>query len=103
MALSRSTTLVDYLVPSPSSRSLNVLKDSLLVIGFSLLVALCAQISFHIPLTPVPVTLQTLAVLLTGAVLGRSRGTLAMLAYLAEGALGLHFFSGGDAGLGVLS
>jgi biotin transport system substrate-specific component len=102
MALSRTTTLVDYLVPASSSRSFNLLKDGLLVLGFSLLVAGAAQISFHIPLTPVPVTLQTLAVLLAGATLGSRRGALAMLAYLAEGALGLHFFSGGDAGIGVL-
>ncbi|HTK09385.1 MAG TPA: biotin transporter BioY [Ktedonobacteraceae bacterium] len=95
MALSRSTTLVDYLVPSPSSRSLNILKDAALVVGFSLLVALSAQIAFPIPWSPVPVTLQTLAVLLTGAVLGSRRGALALLAYLAEGALIPHFFSGG--------
>jgi biotin transport system substrate-specific component len=98
MALSRSTTLVDYLVPSPSSRSLNLLKDGLLVLGFSLLVALSSQISFHLSFTPVPITLQTLAVLLSGAALGSRRGALAMLVYLAEGALGLHFFSGGSFG-----
>ncbi len=102
MALSRTTTLVDYLVPSPSSRILNILKDGLLVIGFSLLVAVSAQISFHLPFTPVPITLQTLAVLLAGATLGSRRSALAMVAYLAEGALGLHFFSGGDAGMGAL-
>ena len=102
MALSRTSTLADYLVPSPLSRNLNLLKDVLLILGFSLLTALSAQISFHLPFTPVPVTLQTLAVLLSGATLGSRRGALAMLAYLAEGALGLHFFSGGDFGLAPL-
>jgi biotin transport system substrate-specific component len=50
----------------------------------------------------VPLTLQTLAVILVGAALGAKRGTLALLLYLAEGAAGLPVFSGGRAGLGHL-
>src|SRR6266496_3991627 len=86
MALSPGSTLADYLVPSRPSRGINLLRDLLLVGGFSVFTALCAQASFHIPITPVPITLQTLAVLLTGAALGSRRGALAMLLYLAEGA-----------------
>ena len=95
MALSRTPTLVDYLVPSPSSRSLNIVKDASLVIGFSLLAALSAQVAIPIPWSPVPITLQTLVLLLTGAVLGSRRGALAMLAYLVEGVFFPHFFAGG--------
>ena len=49
--------------------------------------------SVHLPFTPVPVTAQTLAVLLSGAVLGWRRGFLSQLVYLAEGAAGLPVFA----------
>jgi len=71
-----------------------------LVIGFSLLTALSAQIV--IPLGPVPITGQTFAVLLTGALLGSRLGAMAMIAYLIEGASGLPFFAGGAAGIAHL-
>jgi biotin transport system substrate-specific component len=73
--------------------------DASLVAGFSLLIALSAQVAIPLPFTPVPVTLQTFAVILTGCLLGSGRGALAALAYLAEGSAGLPFFSGGTAGL----
>src|SRR6185436_9236199 len=60
-----------------------------LVIGFSLLTALSAQIV--IPIGPVPITGQTFAVLLTGALLGSRLGAITMIVYLLEGASGLPF------------
>jgi biotin transporter BioY len=69
-----------------------------LVLGFSLLTALAAQVVAPLPWTPVPLTGQTFAVLLTGALLGSRLGALAMLAYLAEGASGLPFFTRGAGG-----
>lgn len=98
MALSPGSTLADYLVPARVARSNALLRDGILVVGFSIFLALCAQVSFHIPFTPVPITLQTLAVVLTGAALGSKRGGLAMLLYLAEGAAGLPVFAGGVGG-----
>ncbi len=98
MALSPGSTLADYLVPARVSRNNTLLRDSILIIGSSIFLALCAQVSFHIPFTPVPITLQTLAVVLTGAALGSKRGALAMLLYLAEGAAGLPVFAGGTGG-----
>lgn len=71
-----------------------------LVIGFSLLTALSAQIV--IPLGPIPITGQTFAVLLTGALLGSRLGAMAMIAYLIEGATGLPFFAGAHGGLAHL-
>lgn len=68
-----------------------------LVVAFSLLTALAAQIV--IPIGPVPITAQTFAVLLTGALLGSRLGAMAMIVYLTEGAFGLPFFSGGTSGL----
>ncbi|HEV2762463.1 MAG TPA: biotin transporter BioY, partial [Pyrinomonadaceae bacterium] len=73
-------------------------KRAALVVAFSLLIALSAQVVVPLPWTPVPVTLQTFAVLLTGALLGPRLGALAMLAYLAEGAARLPFFKGGAGG-----
>ena len=70
------------------------------VAGFSLLVALAAQI--EIPTRPVPFTLQTLAVVLAGAVLGPRKGALSMLTYLALGAAGFPVFSSGGFGLAKL-
>jgi biotin transport system substrate-specific component len=76
---------------------LDVVRQVGLVIGFSLLTALAAQIV--IPIGAIPITGQTFAVLLTGALLGSRLGALAMIAYLIEGASGLPFFSGGHFGL----
>ena len=66
-----------------------------LVVAFSILTALAAQVVVPLPFTPVPLTGQTFAVLLTGALLGSRMGALAMLAFLAEGAVGLPLFRGG--------
>ena len=93
MAIAPGTTLADYLVPSQETRSHNLLRDSLFILGFSIFMALCSHISIPLPFTPVPITLQTLAVLLTGAALGSKRGGLALLLYLAEGAIGLPVFA----------
>ena len=71
-----------------------------LVFVFSLLTALAAQIV--IPVGAVPITAQTFAVLLTGALLGSRLGAMAMIVYLIEGASGLPFFYGGHAGLAHL-
>jgi len=76
---------------------LDLVRQVGLVIGFSLLTALAAQVV--IPIGPVPITGQTFAVLLTGALLGPRLGAMAMIAYLIEGASGLPFFAGGHFGL----
>jgi len=68
-----------------------------LVIVFSLFIAASAQ--FAIQIGPVPITGQTFAVLLTGALLGSRLGTAAVIAYLIEGAVGLPFFAGGGGGI----
>src|SRR5258706_3131316 len=78
----------------------DVVRQVGLVIGFSLLTALSAQVV--IPTGGVPITGQTFAVLLTGALLGSRLGAMAMIVYLAEGAVGLPFFYGGHGGIGHL-
>ncbi len=93
-------TLADALFTRRSAT--NWRTDALLVVGFSLFVALTARISIELSFTPVPITGQTLGVLLTGALLGSRRGALALLVYLAEGAAGLPVFAGGAAGFARL-
>ena len=73
-------------------------RSTALVVGFSILTALAAQVVIPLPWTPVPITGQTFAVLLTGALLGWRLGAIAMVAYLVEGAVGLPFFAAGGAG-----
>lgn len=68
-----------------------------LVVVFSLFIAAAAQFAIHIG--PIPITGQTFAVLLTGALLGSRLGAAAVIVYLIEGAVGLPFFAGGAAGL----
>lgn len=90
--------LADALVPGQG-----LLRNAGLVLAFSALTALSAQIKFYLPFTPVPITGQTFAVLLTGVVLGPRLGALSLLAYLAEGAMGLPVFANFGAGPAVLA
>lgn len=60
----------------------------------SLFIALCSQIALPLPFTPIPVTMQTLAVALVAAKLGKKLGTYAVALYLAQGAMGLPVFAG---------
>lgn len=64
-----------------------------LVVGGSLVVALCARITIPLPGTPVPLTVQNFGVLLVGLLLGSRRGSAALALYLAEGAMGMPVFS----------
>jgi biotin transport system substrate-specific component len=78
----------------PRSRVASVV----LVVAAAALTALAAQWEIVLPFTPVPITGQTFAVLLTGAALGSTLGASGQLLYVAGGALGLPIFSGGAAG-----
>lgn len=73
------------------------------MIGGAGLTGLAAQVSIHTPLSPVPFTLQTLAVLVAGAALGTVRGALSMLLYLLAGGLGMPWFAGHTSGWGGAS
>lgn len=72
--------------------------DAVAVTGFALLTALAAQISIPLGFTPVPLTGQTFAVLLSGAALGANRGALSQLLYIFLGAVGLPFYAGAEGG-----
>jgi len=94
------SVLVESAVRRRSRSSL--LADVTLVLVGSMVVAGLAQLSVRLPFTPVPVTGQTLAVLVVGASLGPVRGGISLLLYLAEGAAGLPVFAEGGAGLAPL-
>lgn len=93
-------TYADALRPTAKKNAL--LYDISLILGGSLFIALLAQLAVHLPFSPVPITGQTLGVLVTGALLGKTRGTLTILTYLTEGVSGLPVFAGATAGPAVL-
>lgn len=78
---------------APQNRALQASRQVILVIGASLFVALCAHVTIPLPLTPVPLTVQNMGVLLVGLLLGSRRGFAALALYLAEGAVGLPVFN----------
>jgi biotin transport system substrate-specific component len=65
----------------------------------ALLVALSAQVVVPVPFSPVPMTLQPLAVLVVGGLLGATRGTGALVLYVVMGLLGFPVFAGGGSGV----
>lgn len=97
------TTLAPALSNRIFPRTTEWLRSLFLIILGSLLVAALAQIEIVLPFTPVPITGQTLGVLLIGATLGAKRGAASIVLYLSEGALGLPFFAGGTSGPGILT
>jgi biotin transport system substrate-specific component len=89
----RRAVLADTLLPR------SAVANAALVTGGTALTAVMAQLS--VPLWPVPITGQTLAVLLVGSVLGANRGALSMLLYWVAGMLGAPVYSDGGHGLGA--
>src|SRR5579859_3836115 len=85
--------LDQQLLPRSASRGAVWLRAALLILAGTVLMTLCAQVSFPLPFTPVPLSLQTLGVLLIGALYGPRLGFLTLLAYLLEGLAGLPVFA----------
>jgi len=95
----RRAVLADAVAPrlSPAARS------AVLVVGGAALVGVCAQVSVHVPGTPVPVTAQTFAVLLVGAALGWRDAVLSMALYAVAGGLGVPWFAHAGSGWEVVT
>ena len=86
------TAIADALIPRSRDRVNLLVVDVLLVVGFAALTGLSAKVAVY--LNPaVPITGQTLAVLLSGAVLGSKRGAASMLVYLGTGIAGIPVFA----------
>ncbi|SDV04853.1 biotin transport system substrate-specific component [Microlunatus sagamiharensis] len=75
-----------------------LVRNVALVVGGTLLVALSALVQIPLPFTPVPLSLQTFAVLVVGASLGSRRGAAAMVLYLAAGMAGVPWFAAHQSG-----
>ena len=81
--------------------ALSVPAKIVLALSFAALTGLLAQVKFYLPFTPVPVTLQTFAVLLAGVMLGRWWGGAAMAVYAGLGIAGVPWFANGASGFGA--
>ena len=90
-------------IPRPRDRGRNLVVNAALVIGGSLFIAACAQISIPLGFTPVPITGQTFAVLLVGAAYGWRLAALTIALYLAQIAVGLPFAAEGRSGWEILT
>ena len=95
-AKAQSLTIYDVIRPASRVMELPIL------LAFNLLLVATAYLSIELPFSPVPITGQTLGVLLVAMALGRVRGTAVVMAYLLEGAAGLPVFASGRAGIAVL-
>ena len=87
-------SLIDVAIPV-DGRAARIARDVVLILFFTLITTGLARISVHLPFTPVPITGQTLAVLLAGATLGSRKGAAAMVVY-AVGGSQLNMFAGGS-------
>ncbi len=94
-----SNTLANQLW-HPTSSFFSI-RNLVLAVAGSLLVAIAAQV--NIPMYPVPMTLQTLAVLAIGAAFGARLGAATLALYAIEGAAGLPFFAQMKSGLAVIT
>jgi len=91
-----TASLADILFPIEDFWA-RVVRDAILIFCFTLFVILLARFSIHLPFTPVPVTGQTFAMLVTGAALGSWRGGATMTVYLLIGML-LPVYAGASDG-----
>ena len=91
------------LLASDDSRKLLGMIDFFTLVLASFFIGLFSQISIYLWFTPVPFTLQTVAVLLVAGILGSKRGTLSLIFYLIEGGIGLPVFVNGSSGLSGLT
>ena len=94
VAQTRTRSIIDVVIPVDGYYS-RITRDVALIVLFTLITAGAARISVHLPFTPVPITGQTLAVLLAGATLGSRRGAAAMILY-AVGGSQFNLFAGGS-------
>jgi biotin transport system substrate-specific component len=99
VAIARPRPLVlGDLIAASRGRVAHAVRDVLLVVGAAGFVGALAQISIHLSFTPVPITGQTLGVLLAGTALGWRRAAAALALYAIAGVAGLPWFAGGTAG-----
>jgi biotin transport system substrate-specific component len=95
----RNQSAASAALPASSS---STMRNVVAIALAALLVSVAAQVVVPLPLTPIPFTLQPLAVLVVGGVLGARRGAAALALYLAMGLVGLPVFAAGGSGIARL-
>lgn len=102
-AAERGITIGDFLVPIRVGERISPrLRHLVLVLAGALFIYLTARVSIPLPGTPVPISGQTLGVLVAGGALGLRRGLAATAVYVLLGVVGLPFFAEGKGGLSVI-
>ena len=97
----KNTSLIEILLPRIENETLALIRDVILVLSFSILTGISAKLKVEIG--AVPITMQTLVVLLSGALLGKKKGTASQITYLFFGLFGLPWFSRGGGMAYILS
>jgi biotin transport system substrate-specific component len=102
MAVAQPAVLADVWTDRAEGAQ-SLARQAILVLGGAAFVGLAAQVAIPLPFTPVPLTLQTFAVLLAGAALGSLRGVMAMSLYAVAGIAGVPWFAEGSSGFAMAS
>ena len=102
MAVAQPAVLADVWTDRAEGAQ-SLARQAILVLGGAAFVGLAAQVAIPLPFTPVPLTLQTFAVLLAGAALGSLRGVMAMSLYAVAGVAGVPWFAEGSSGFAMAS
>lgn len=89
----KNLTLIEAILPRIENKVLVAIKDIVLVLSFAILTGICAKLKIEIG--PIPITMQTFAVLLSGALLGSKRGAASQITYILMGLSGSPWFSRG--------
>lgn len=89
----KNPVFIDLILTKFENKILANLRDIFLILSFATLTGICAKLKIEIG--PVPITMQTLTVLLSGAILGSKRGAFSQIIYLFFGLLGIPLFSRG--------
>ncbi|XOB40243.1 MAG: biotin transporter BioY [Candidatus Nealsonbacteria bacterium] len=97
----KNPILIETVLPEIKDKVLVLAKDIVLVLGFAILTGISAKLKIEISL--VPLTMQTVVVLLSGALLGQKKGAASQLTYLMAGLIGLPWFSRGGGLIYILS
>ncbi len=97
----KNSTLIETILPKIENKVLSAVKDTTLVLGFAILTGIAAQLKIEIG--AVPITMQTLVVLLSGALLGSKKGLISQFVYILGGLTALPWFARGGGMAYILS
>jgi len=97
----KNPTLIETVLPRVENKVLSAVKDTTLVLGFAILTGIAAQLKIEIG--AIPITMQTLVVLLSGALLGSKKGLMSQFIYILGGLTTLPWFARGGGMAYILS